>query len=199
MTMEQLEMYSKPMVNGTKVDPAAGVTYAWHNLNVYAPSKGLIKKSEEFHILKNVSGMCEGGQLLAIMGASGAGKTTLLNVLTFRSKKLRIEGDIHINGRPVNLRTIAGVSAYVQQEDLFTGVFTVKEQLMFNAQLRIGKEVSEKERKQRVHEVMRELGLNKCADTRIGIPGRVKGISGGEKKRLAFACEVSIKFTKHGP
>lgn len=30
------------------------------------------------------------------------------------------------------MRTIAGVSAYVQQEDLFTGVFTVEEQLNFN-------------------------------------------------------------------
>lgn len=191
--MEQLEMLeSKPAVGGSSppVDPTAGVTYAWRKLNVYAPGKGLFKKSPPFHILKDVTGLCEGGQLLAIMGASGAGKTTLLNVLTFRSRKLKIEGDIYINGRPVDLRTIAGVSAYVQQEDLFTGVFTVKEQLMFNAQLRIGKEVSNKERRKRVHEVMKELGLNKCADTRIGIPGRFKGISGGEKKRLAFACEM---------
>lgn len=35
-----------------------------------------------------------------------------------------------------------------------------------------------------------KLGLKKCADTVIGIPGRVRGISGGEKKRLAFASEV---------
>jgi len=34
------------------------------------------------------------------------------------------------------------------------------------------------------------LGLTKCADTIIGAPGRVKGISGGEMKRLAFASEV---------
>ena len=26
----------------------------------------------------------------------------------------------------------------------------------------------------------------------IGIPGRIKGISGGEKKRLSFATEVVI-------
>ncbi|KAG0727614.1 Protein white [Chionoecetes opilio] len=62
--------------------------------------------------------------------------------------------------------------------------------MTFDAQLRIGKEVSQSERKRRVAQVMTELGLNKCADTRIGIPGRIKGISGGEKKRLAFACEM---------
>nr|XP_027233370.1 protein white-like [Penaeus vannamei] len=188
-TFENIELSD---ANGQQqpVDPSAGVAYAWRDLNVYAGGRGLIKKSPEVHILKNVSGLCEGGQLLAIMGASGAGKTTLLNVLTFRTSKLRITGDIYINGRPVDMRTIAGVSAYVQQEDLFTGVFTVREQLNFNAQLRIGKEVSQKERLQRVEEVIKELGLGKCANTKIGIPGRIKGISGGEKKRLAFACEM---------
>lgn len=35
-----------------------------------------------------------------------------------------------------------------------------------------------------------QLGLGKCADTQIGIPGKFVGISGGEKKRLAFASEV---------
>ncbi|KAK8377184.1 hypothetical protein O3P69_013671 [Scylla paramamosain] len=173
-----------------EVDPTAGVTYAWRDLNVYAGGGNMLRKKPKVHILKDVSGVCEGGQMLAIMGASGAGKTTLLNVLTYRTRKLEIKGDIHINGRPVDMRTIAGVSAYVQQEDLFTGVFTVEEQLHFNAQLRIGKEVSEAERKRRVAEVMTELGLNKCAKTNIGIPGRMKGISGGEKKRLAFACEM---------
>ncbi|XP_047478557.1 protein white-like isoform X1 [Penaeus chinensis] len=187
-TFENIELND---ANGQQpVDPSAGVAYAWRDLNVYAGGRGLIKKSPEVHILKNVSGLCEGGQLLAIMGASGAGKTTLLNVLTFRTSKLRITGDIYINGRPVDMRTIAGVSAYVQQEDLFTGVFTVREQLNFNAQLRIGKEISQRERTQRVEEVIKELGLGKCANTKIGIPGRIKGISGGEKKRLAFACEM---------
>ena len=37
-----------------------------------------------------------------------------------------------------------------------------------------------------------KLGLTKCADTYIGIPGRLRGISGGEKKRLSFASEVCV-------
>jgi len=34
------------------------------------------------------------------------------------------------------------------------------------------------------------MGLSKCADTVIGIRGRLKGISGGEMRRLCFASEV---------
>ena len=45
-----------------------------------------------------------------------------------------------------------------------------------------------------VDDIMREMGLEKCKDTVIGIPGKMKGISGGEKKRLAFASEVKKPF-----
>lgn len=34
------------------------------------------------------------------------------------------------------------------------------------------------------------MSLSKCENTCIGIPGRLKGISGGELKRLSFAAEV---------
>jgi len=40
------------------------------------------------------------------------------------------------------------------------------------------------------------MGLNKCAEVMIGIPGKIKGISGGEKKRLAFASEVGIMHAR---
>lgn len=55
------------------------------------------------------------------------------------------------------------------------------------------KHLSYKERLDRVEEVIKELGLSNCADTKIGLPQRgIKGISGGESKRLAFANEVAI-------
>ena len=37
-----------------------------------------------------------------------------------------------------------------------------------------------------------KLGLTKCKDTIIGVPGRIRGISGGEMKRLSFASEVLL-------
>ncbi|KAL7644554.1 UNVERIFIED_CONTAM: hypothetical protein RMT77_004091 [Armadillidium vulgare] len=169
-----------------------GVTYSWENLNAHVDIKNFWgKKLSKKHILKMVlSGLCKSGQLLAIMGASGAGKTTLLNVLTYRSVDVKITGDILVNGKKADPDTLMGISAYVQQLDLFTRVFTVREQLTFHAQLRIGKKVTAAERKRRIQQVLRELGMMKCADTLIGEPGRIKGISGGEKKRLAFACEL---------
>ena len=57
------------------------------------------------------------------------------------------------------------------------------------------KHLSYKERMNRVEQVMHELGLKKCAKSVIGNPERgIKGISGGERKRLAFASEVIFQI-----
>lgn len=66
------------------------------------------------------------------MGASGAGKTTLLNCLTFRnSGQLKISGQRYLNGAKVNTDTLARISGYVQQDDLFISNLTVREHLRF--------------------------------------------------------------------
>ena len=58
------------------------------------------------------------------------------------------------------------------------------------ADLRMGLSCSAADRERRVRQVLSELNLNSCANTIIGWPHRLKGISGGERKRLAFASEV---------
>jgi ABC-type branched-subunit amino acid transport system ATPase component len=79
-----------------------------------------------------VSGVAYPGELLAVMGASGAGKTTLLNTLMFRSPpSLQVSGRRTLNGVPVSSSTLASLSAYVQQHDLFIGTLTVREHLIF--------------------------------------------------------------------
>ncbi|XP_076458336.1 protein white-like [Babylonia areolata] len=141
-------------------------------------------------IIKGVSGVVKPGTLLAIMGASGAGKSTLMNVLTNRNLKgYMIEGDVQVNGVRAG-SSIRNVSAYVQQDDIFFGTLTVRETLTFRAMLRMDQNIKKATRLQRVEEVIVEMGLSKCADTQIGIAGRKKGISGGESKRLSFACEM---------
>ena len=66
----------------------------------------------------------------------------------------------------------------------------MREHLIFQALLRMDREVAKAQRMERVEEVIQELGLSKCSDTQIGVPGKFKGISGGQMKRLAFASEV---------
>lgn len=47
------------------------------------------------------------------------------------------------------------------------------------------------EQNQRVKELLSELGLTKSQNVLIGVPGVLKGLSGGERKRLSFATQVS--------
>ncbi|GFS54140.1 protein white [Nephila pilipes] len=182
-------------------DPQNRITLSWHNINVFVKPKGRricscrnqYDVNEKKQLLHNVNGEVKPGQLMAIMGASGAGKTTLLNVLTNRNLRLLdVDGEVLVNGQNVG-ESIMKLSAYVQQDDLFIGTLSVREHLVFQALLRMDKHLTYDERMQRVDEVILELGLTKCADTKIGVAGRVKGISGGEAKRLAFASEVLTK------
>ncbi|KAL3083748.1 hypothetical protein niasHT_036741 [Heterodera trifolii] len=149
------------------------------------------EEHEQKLILNKVYGAAFPGEVLALMGASGAGKTSLLNILTQRNlSTLRFSGRICLNGNNIDKHFLRKISAYVQQEDLFIGTMTVVEHLRFMAVLRMGRNYTEAERERRVQNVMRELGLVHCANTIIGWPHRLKGLSGGERKRLAFASEI---------
>uniref|UniRef100_A0A8R1HZY2 ABC transporter domain-containing protein n=1 Tax=Caenorhabditis japonica TaxID=281687 RepID=A0A8R1HZY2_CAEJA len=188
-------------------EPAAqispeGCNLYWSSLNVTGPER---KKTGTFlqrwrerggprrvkEILHNVSGMAESGKLLAIMGSSGAGKTTLLNVLTSRNlNNLDVQGSILVDGKRANKWKIREMSAFVQQHDMFVGTMTAREHLQFMATLRMGDHYSHHERLLRVEQVLTQMGLQQCADTVIGIPNELKGLSCGEKKRLSFAAEI---------
>ncbi|CAF0898548.1 unnamed protein product [Brachionus calyciflorus] len=176
------------------------ITLSWKDLNAFMPEKNTIlsklkrnsyKVKEPRCILNSIDGLAKPGEVLAIMGASGAGKTTLLNALNFRNRgKLKISGEIRVNGCGVkSIADIRSISSYVQQDDLFVGYLTVKEHLLFQAMLRMDKDTSKKDRMLRINRIIHDLNLKKCENTLIGLFAR-RGISGGEKRRLAFASEV---------
>nr|XP_022308826.1 protein white-like isoform X1 [Crassostrea virginica] len=173
------------------------VTLTWRDCNVFALPKRklccLCNKVEDVpkRILTNVNGIIKPGRLTAVMGASGAGKSTLMNMLTFKNRgSLVIQGEIRVNGALMDKEKMSNLAAYVQQDDLFIGTMTVREHLIFRAMLKMDGHASKKDKLQRVENVIQELGLTKCADTYIGNPGKIKGISGGEMKRLSFASEL---------
>ncbi|CAH8386956.1 unnamed protein product [Eruca vesicaria subsp. sativa] len=163
------------------------VTIRWRNITCSLSDKS--SKSVRF-LLKNVSGEAKPGRLLAIMGPSGSGKTTLLNVLAGQlssSPRLHLSGLLEVNGRSNSSRAFK--LAFVRQEDLFFSQLTVRETLSFAAELQLREISSDEERDEYVNNLLFRLGLVSCADSCVG-DAKVRGISGGEKKRLSLACEL---------
>jgi len=79
----------------------------------------------------------------------------------------------------------------VTQEDVFEGCLTVAETLRFKAALLLSN-MTVKDRLKRIEEVTSALQLENCISTHIGDDSNpyMKGISGGEKRRLAIAIEI---------
>lgn len=172
-----------PVVTG-KVFP---VTIKWKNITCSLTNKS--SQSIKF-LLKDVSGEAQPGRLLAIMGPSGSGKTTLLNVLAGQlvaSPRLHLSGLLEVNGQKISKK--AYKFAYIRQEDLFFSQLTVRETLSLAAEMQLQDLSTVEERDEYVDNLLFKLGLVSCADSRVG-DAKVRGISGGEKKRLSLACEL---------
>lgn len=151
------------------------------------------KKKQEHRIVLDgsIRGRARPGRMLAIMGPSGAGKSTVMHALAGKVKasaNLRLEGVRYINGR-----TITGDSqvpaAFVKQEVSFFPHMTVRETLAFRVELKLGSLISQQAQAERVLELIQKLNLEMAADTIVG-DTKVRGISGGERRRLSIACEL---------
>lgn len=163
-----------------------GVQLDWKDVDVTG-----LQKKVPVQILHKLTGCARPGELMAIMGSSGAGKSTLMNILTRRNMSgLTITGKVEVNGVPM-ADDISNISAYIQQNDVFVGALTVLEHLQFHARLKLSK-LHRNDQKERIEEVIKIMGLQKCVKTVIGTPGLSKTISGGEMKRLAIASEILV-------
>ena len=106
----------------------APAVLSWNSVIVSTkPRRGKPVKN----IINDIKGCISGG-LWGIMGASGSGKTTLLSVLSLRldTNRMKIEGDVRINGNGYNKNLLKAMSGYVMQDDLVHAELTVYETLM---------------------------------------------------------------------
>ncbi|XP_049575981.1 broad substrate specificity ATP-binding cassette transporter ABCG2b isoform X1 [Syngnathus scovelli] len=167
-----------------------GPTLTFSNLHYCIPeSRWCRKKRPEKYILKNVSDIMRPG-MNAIMGATGSGKTSLLDVIAGRKDPAGLrQGTILVNGKVVT-SDLRLSSAYVVQDDILMGTLSVRENLRFSANLRLDpRRHSSADKRARVDAILDELGLNDCADTKIGTEF-LRGVSGGERKRCSIGMEL---------
>ncbi|XAR70745.1 hypothetical protein NMG60_11027720 [Bertholletia excelsa] len=150
---------------------------------------GATSGSGDKTILNGVTGMVCPGEILAMLGPSGSGKTTLLTALGGRLTG-KLSGKITYNGQPFS-GSIKRRTGFVAQYDVLYPHLTVNETLLFTALLRLPNSLSRHEKVQHVDRVIIELGLNRCRNSMIGGP-LVRGISGGEKKRVSIGQEMLI-------
>ncbi|CAF3542557.1 unnamed protein product [Rotaria sordida] len=145
----------------------------------------LCKAAPKKQILFDVSGTFK-------PGPTGCGKTTLLDILADRKDRRTYEGCVLMNGHPRPISSVFRyMVGYVVQDDIFSGTLTVRENLLFSANLRLPQSVTVGERLERLDKIIEQLGLSECANTRMGTESK-RGISGGERKRTCIAMEMVL-------
>lgn len=160
----------------------------WRDLRVMLPSSG---DGPTKRLLHGLNGFAEPGRIMAIMGPSGSGKSTLLDALAGRlAKNVVMAGDILLNGEKKKLSY--GAVAYVTQEDVLMGTLSVRETITYSAHLRLPPTLTKEEVQDTIEGTILEMGLEDCADRLIG-NWHLRGISGGEKKRLSIALEILVR------
>ncbi|GAX73408.1 hypothetical protein CEUSTIGMA_g860.t1 [Chlamydomonas eustigma] len=140
------------------------------------------KRNVQAHLLKNISIFFNPSEMSALMGPSGSGKTTLLDLLAGRKTTGRTEGQILFGGLPPSKQYLRRFTGYVEQFDSLLPILTVREMLMYTAELKRPLSETPESKKADVDALIGALALDVCRNTLIGSYEK-RGISGGQAKR----------------
>lgn len=167
------------------------VTYA--PITASAGKKGR-KESQRTVVLDNVTTTIAPYKLTAWMGPSGSGKTSLISVAAdlVQVGDLQEGSRIYVNGEKGRIpKRYVGV---VWQDDLLLSNLTVEENIFYAARLKTPESTPDSEVKKVVQETMEELGLLHVRNSLVGSPiSLIRGISGGERKRVSVASELVVR------
>ncbi|OBF88703.1 ABC transporter ATP-binding protein [Mycobacterium sp. 852002-51152_SCH6134967] len=195
-------------VNGARVESALlrdGDTVTIGNIDLVFSGGTLVRRSEseaatrtgglEVHgvtwtiennktLLDNISIAARPGTLTAIIGPSGAGKSTFARLVAGYTHPttgtVTFEGH-NVHAEYASLRSRIGM---VPQDDVVHGQLTVRQALMYAAELRLPPDTTKADREQVVMQVLEELEMTNHLET------RVDKLSGGQRKRASVALEL---------
>lgn len=145
-----------------------------------------LKQYASWHslLLNDISLPIPSHKFVALVGGSGVGKTTLLNALSGLDPARK--GTVLYNGEDYyrHLDDFSTQIGYVPQDDIIHGRLTVADALYYTARLRLPHDFTRAQIKERVHEVLNDVGLTARRKH------LVKSLSGGERKRVSIALEL---------
>uniref|UniRef100_A0A8C5MDB9 ATP binding cassette subfamily G member 8 n=1 Tax=Leptobrachium leishanense TaxID=445787 RepID=A0A8C5MDB9_9ANUR len=147
-------------------------------------------KGGETSAITNLNVRVTSGQMLAVIGNTACGRASLLDIITCKDEGGKIKsGEILINGTLTNKHLVKKSIAHVRQDDQLLPHLTVRETFAFISKLRLPKSYSEQQRMKRVEEVIAELRLRQCANTKVGNE-YTRGVSGGERRRVSIGVQL---------
>jgi ABC-type multidrug transport system ATPase subunit len=90
----------------------------------------------------------------------------------------------------VNVQKYRGIIGYVSQEDILLPALTVRQTIEYAARLKLPTAFSTTTIRDIVSGVIEALGLQRCENTLVGDNSNLRGVSGGERRRVSIAVEL---------
>ena len=155
---------------------------------------GLARKGKEFDILHGFRGVAKPGEMVLVLGKPGSGCTTFLKVMANQRFGYT---DIHGNVLYGPFKSeefekrYRGEAVYCQEDDIHHPTLTVGQTLGFALETKVpgqrAGDISKKDFKDKVIDMLlRMFNIEHTKNTIVGDP-YVRGISGGERKRVSIA------------
>ncbi len=138
-------------------------------------------------ILRNITFTVLPREFVAIVGGSGTGKSTLLDAIS--GVRPATGGGVLFNKADYysQMDVYRASIGYVPQEDIVPRELTVRKALYYAARLRLPKDTTQLELKERLDDVVDDLDLLQRQDTAIQL------LSGGQRKRVSIGAELISK------
>lgn len=112
-----------------------------------------------------------------------------MNALTGKATYGEVRGNVFINGKAARISDYRSQVGFVPQDDIVFPNLTVRENLLFNALLRLPRNIPTQQKLEIVVDVIKILGLSRIQNSIVGNV-ESRGISGGQRKRVNIGMEL---------